>query len=113
MVPVLLSHRPDVAGGPADQAAAQAARQGTSRAMMSDADMSYEMLHGEAVGILTPMQRKLWKEHLRNMSEEEMAPNDRRRLRISRANKGRQPWNKGRKHSPGGSLWGALGGFRG
>ena len=76
--------------------------------MMSDADTSYEMLHGEVVGVLTPLQRKLWKEHLRNMSEEEMAPNDRRRLRISRANMGRQPWNKGRKHSPGGSSWGPL-----
>lgn len=46
---------------------------------------------------------------LANIPESEMTPEMLRRWRISQANKGRQPWNKGRNHPPGShfrrSLW--------
>ena len=38
---------------------------------------------------------------LATIPEEQMSPEMLRRWRISKANKGKQPWNKGRQHSPG------------
>ena len=38
---------------------------------------------------------------LANIPESQMTPEMLRRWRISRANKGKQPWNKGRQHRPG------------
>ena len=39
--------------------------------------------------------------NLANIPESQMTPEMLRRWRISKANKGKQPWNKGRQHRPG------------
>ena len=49
----------------------------------------------------TSTYTKAERKNLANIPESEMSPETLRRWRISKANKGRQPWNKGRKHTPG------------
>ena len=49
----------------------------------------------------TNVYTKAERASLANVPESQMTPEMLRRWRISKANKGKQPWNKGRRHSPG------------
>ena len=50
----------------------------------------------------TSSYTKAERANLANIPEEQMTPEMLRRWRISKANKGKKPWNKGRQHPPGG-----------
>lgn len=56
---------------------------------------------GQAPGHSTSSYTKAERANLANIPEEQMTPEMLRRWRISKANKGKKPWNKGRQHPPG------------
>ncbi|KAL3156551.1 hypothetical protein ABBQ38_000842 [Trebouxia sp. C0009 RCD-2024] len=55
---------------------------------------------GQAPGHSTSSYTKAERANLANIPEEQMTPEMLRRWRISKANKGKKPWNKGRQHPP-------------
>ena len=56
---------------------------------------------GQSQGSSTNVYTKAERASLANIPESQMTPEMLRRWRISKANKGKQAWNKGRRHSPG------------
>jgi hypothetical protein len=58
-------------------------------------------VHGETAGSTSSTYSKEERAKLASIPESEMNPEMLRRWRISKSNKGKQPWNKGRQHPPG------------
>lgn len=62
---------------------------------------SGDVPHVETAGATSSTYSKEERAKLASIPESEMNPEMLRRWRISKANKGKQPWNKGRQHPPG------------